>query len=419
MRSLVAIALMLLLLVLPVQCLVLPLNMAAIDLASFAVLPLCWIWFGRGQVAVQLPFLPAFLLILSATAAASLVSLDPADSATVLIKETYLFVWFATIATALAAFGERHRRLFLCGWLIAALGNGALILAQFAHPPLLATMNALLAGNGNLDPYRPSGLFENCNSAALFQVSAFAPLLALRWPARRTVPVLLTLLAMMLGTGSMGALLAFAAGAATLMVCLLLRREWALAARITAIALLAGAAFAFLLTALVAAMPSLAERVEYVMTGRSGYSAESRFGIWTRGADAVLGDWSWLGVGPDMWKRIDGHELHNDGLSFAIERGVLALLGLLTLTGMAMRDAALLVRRGDAAWLGVPAALVAVATMSLTHEVFHQRPLWLLLALLVALRAQSLGAVRAAPAVPATVPSAPIAFADAAPTIGR
>jgi hypothetical protein len=352
--------------------------------------------------ALHLPYLPAFAAILIATSFACLGSMDPTDSAGVLVKEAYLYGWLAALGSVWASLAAPHQRRVLRAWLGACLGNGVLVLAQFADPGLLASMNAALAGRGGLDPFRPSGLFENSNAAALFQLSSFVPLLALQLRPIATGGLAAVLLSMMAGTGSMGALLALGVGIATLLALLVAFGRHRAATRLAATLAACGAVVAIGGAIALQASPTVQARVQYVLTGRSEYSAESRFGIWARGSAALAADLPWLGVGPDVWKRLDGHELHNDMLSFAVERGPAGLAALLMLAvAVVHRTRRVLLRSppGDlAATLPIPAALAAFAVMSQTHEVFHQRPLWLVLALLET-RWRPAGT---APAVPAT-----------------
>jgi O-antigen ligase len=126
-----------------------------------------------------------------------------------------------------------------------------------------------------------------------------------------------------------------------------------------------------------------------VLTGRSGYSAEGRFAIWSNATDLLLGDAPVTGLGPDVYRQLTGVELHNDFLSFAVERGPLGLLALLAFGVVAFARSLRLAHtardRGMPSALVFPAALVGMATVALTHEIFHQRPLWVVLALQEAL----------------------------------
>ncbi|HLQ37945.1 MAG TPA: hypothetical protein VK348_09095, partial [Planctomycetota bacterium] len=88
-------------LLLPVQCLVLPLNTAIIDWFSTLCFPLCWVWLAHVRWAPRFPYLLAMLGILLASAVASVASRDPMVSIPVLAKEVYLYVFLLTIAGVL------------------------------------------------------------------------------------------------------------------------------------------------------------------------------------------------------------------------------------------------------------------------------------------------------------------------------
>ncbi|MEQ1632774.1 MAG: O-antigen ligase family protein [Planctomycetota bacterium] len=383
-QSLVVLTACLLLWLQPVQCLKLPGNLQLADFASLVFMPLCWSWLVRTRRPLRLPLLSPMLGILCVTGIAAVASRDPMSGAIVLVTESYLYLWFVTLALLFGSVDEAALRRLLWVWVLSGLANGALILMQFVHPPLLATMNGMLSGRGALDPFRPSGLFENCNSASLFQLSVFVPLLALRLRERTTAALAAVLLAMMLGTGSMGGALAFATGTAVMMLLLVVLRQQPRAfLRYIALGLVGLVLLMILVALLVALVPSIEHRIEYVLTGRGEGSANSRFGLWQKGIDILLRDLPAFGVGPDVFKSIAGFGMHNDILSFAVERGLLGVLFLILLVVMAAVHAVQLGRdrhsgNGALVHAGILCGLVAIAQ---THEIFHQRPLWVMLAL--------------------------------------
>ena len=386
MPAIVTAAVALVLLLLPVQCLVLPMNMSLVDLAGLVTLPICWVWLLQVRRPLRLPFLPGIWLILLVAALSSLMSLDPADSISVLIKETYLYVWLITLAAAFEHLDPRALRRLLLTWCAVAFAHGALIVAQFVYPPLLAAMSADIAGLGSLDLYRPSGLMENCNAAAVFQLTAFVPLLALAPSRGRAILFGSLLLLTMLATGSMATALAFVCAACVAMGWLVATSgDWRPVLRFVLAVALGSALLALIVFALAQEMPGLDARLHYVLTGRSEYSAEGRYAIWSRALALVQSDLPVFGIGPDMFKRIDGHEVHNDLLSFAVERGplgALALLGFAFLVGQRTFQVVRgLSRRGELHGVVFLAALAGLLVVAQTHEIFHQRPLWLVLAL--------------------------------------
>jgi O-antigen ligase len=286
----------------------------------------------------------------------------------------------------LAMASERERHAMLWSWAIAGLGNGMLILVQFVRPDAQASMSTALGSLGSLDPFRPSGLFENCNSAAFFQLSAIAPVAMLRLRPIATALCAFVLLLSMLGTGSMGAVLALTAGtiAGTIAV-LVVQRDGRAFARIVASIVAAAAATAALAAIATALDDGFAQRVDYVLTGRGEGSAQSRMHLWTRGVELLQEQFLPLGIGPDRFKDVAGFGMHNDALSFAVERGAIGFCALVAFALAAFASALSVARNGapsrDRSAVVPIAALIACATLAQTHEIFHQRPLWLLLAL--------------------------------------
>ena len=95
------------------------------------------------------------------------------------------------------------------------------------------------------------------------------------------------------------------------------------------------------------------------------------------------------GVGPENFREVDGrgNQLHNDLLAFLVERGLLGGFGLVMLGALAFwRSIALLRISGPfGEQVGLRsivflATMVSVLVESLTHQVFHSRELWLVLA---------------------------------------
>ena len=375
----------------PIQCLRLPGNLQAPDLAGLAWLALALPWLRERARTLPLPMFGPFAIVIAASAVAAAQSNRPGDSATALAVELWLYAWFAALACALAATKDRQRNLLLASWIAAGIGNGLWILVQFVRPELQATASDALGSLGALDPFRPSGFFENCNSAAFFQLSALAPLTALRARNAVTLPCAAVLVLSILGTGSMGALMALAAATATaLLAVLVVQRDVAAFARAT-FALGASAAIVACLAAIAAvADADFAHRVEYVLTGRGEGSAQSRMTLWTKGVELLQEQFQPFGIGPDQFQHVAGFGMHNDSLSFAVERGMLGFVALLIFAVVAAHSAWIVARRGarerDRSAVAPLAALAACFALSMTHEIFHQRPLWLLLALQEGLR---------------------------------
>jgi hypothetical protein len=376
-----------LLVLLPLKGVALPLNMTPADLWAGLTFPLCWVVLTRQSRPIRLPYLPAILLILSATLMASLLSADPGAGLVTAVQDTYLYAWLVTLAAVFAALDPRSHRALLWAWCAGATVHAVLLIAQFVHQPLIATtQHALGLAITEYELERPSGLTQNSNTAAMFQVLALVPLVLLKPRAAILAPLAALGVAGILATGSMGALVSLVAGAATGMALVLLfagdRRSVArLAARSAAVVIASAAALALLLQA----GAELGEHVESTTWARRDRSAAGRYEIWRRGGDMLMAEVPLWGIGPDRFRQIEGSELHNDGLGFAVERGLFGLAGLCLLVALASARSIELFRVERAAGrlraAVFPAALAASIAASLTHEVFHTREIWLLLAL--------------------------------------
>jgi len=376
-----------LLLLLPLKAVVLPLNMSPADLWAGLTLPLCWVVLTRQSRPIRLPYLPAILLILLATLMASLLSADPAAGLVAAVQDAYLYAWLVTLAAVFAAVDARAHRALLWAWCAGATAHAALLVAQFVHQPLIgATQDALGLVVTEYELDRPGGLTLNSNTAAMFQVLAFVPLVLLNLRGALLAALAALNAAAILATGSMGALVSMAAGVVVgTAVVLLLAGDTRTVARLAARSALALGLGLAALALLMQAGPELGEQVESTSWARHERSASGRYEIWGRGVDLLTSETPWWGIGPDRFRQITGHEMHNDALGFAVERGLLGLAGLCLLVALAAARSVELFRVECAAGrlqaAVFPAAVAASVAASLTHEVFHTREIWLLLAL--------------------------------------
>ena len=129
---------------------------------------------------------------------------------------------------------------------------------------------------------------------------------------------------------------------------------------------------------------------ESIFFGRAERSSGGRFDLWQRGTNVLLDrDVPILGIGLENFREVDGRDkqLHNDFLAFVVERGFLGALGLVLLGMKAVIRALNMLfvyhKYPERVQLNVIVFLIAlVATLveSLTHQIFHDRQLWLVLA---------------------------------------
>jgi O-antigen ligase len=274
-------------------------------------------------------------------------------------------------------------------WAAVVFANGMLINVQFFFPEFFGLMRESLAGLGSIDRWRPSGLFENANSAALYQVMGLVPLVLSGLPRRVTAALGAPTLFSIVATGSLAATSGLVAGTfAGVAGAVIVGADPGLVRRLLKEVTVAGALVG-LLGLVVAFNADLSARFAYTFYGRLEGSAEGRFSLWERAAEVFGTDVPPWGIGPDSYRDLDvlRKPLHNDLLAFAIERGWLGLAGLILLGGWALGGALRLVRtrpeHGSEAGLKLAiflAVITAATVHAQFHQIFHDRAVWLVLA---------------------------------------
>ena len=383
----------------PVQMINLPLQMDVVDVWMLAVLIIFWsgFMFGR-QTLIRLSptYLVAMWLILVACVASTFTAVDHFGSGVVVVKEVYLFAGFITLATLLSRLSPRNFRFVMSIWLATVVLHGMLIVAEFLFPELFRFISGSAGYSVNYETYRPSGLYisskaGNANKAAVFQLLGYVPLVLAR-PSRRIATVLgILLLLSILATGSMGTTLAFLVGAVTAVIAIAATgKHVALMARVAVRSMIAVAVLGGILLLVVRDNPVYQDRFESIIVGRAEKSSGGRFALWQRGLETLQESENPLfGIGPENFRDIDVLEkqLHNDLLAFSVERGLFGVLGLVLFAGAAISRSVLLLQIGckypqqvglsTVVFLGVFAAVLFV---SQTHQVFHAREIWMVLA---------------------------------------
>ena len=377
---------------LPVEVIKLPLNVSPVDVWTMMALPVMWMLFLRGKQVISLYYALPMLLILVGSFISTFVAPAPRNSLIVILKEIFVLIWFVTVAAALVGIRARDFHRILVVWSAVVLLHGLVIVAQFLSPDLWQFTAEHLGRGEGYEIYRPSGLFPNANSAAFFQLLGFVPLLLAR-PSRITGAVLgLILLTTMAATGSMGSLLAFTAGAMVALAALAVRGRIRVIVTLAVRFAIAAGLLGALLFVLISQNQRYQTHLQKILLGRAERSSEGRFDLWERGMDVFLDKNVFLwGVGPENFRVVDGNDnqLHNDFLAFSVERGLISTLGLAMFALLAVIKAIKLFlitdsrRRDDSELVVVVllAAMVGAFVYSLTHQVFHNRQLWLILGL--------------------------------------
>ncbi len=375
---------------LPLDFVKFPYNTIPVDLWILMALPVVWLFFGQGIRSLSLSYLVAMWLIMIASFISIFAAPAPMNSFIVLVKEVYVFVWFLTITAVLCTVSAADCRRVLVVWAGAVFVHGVIIVAQFLSPAFWRFTTSLAGSLRDFEIYRPSGLFVNANSAALFQLLGFVPLMLVSRSPRMAIILGVLLMPTMLTTGSMGAALALCSGVAVAMVALALSGHMTRVASAAAQLLLALLLLVGLLYYVTSHNQRYQAHFERIFLGRAERSSGGRFNLWQRGFDVFLDHDTFLwGVGPENFREVDGrgNQLHSDFIAFLVERGLIGVLGLALMAVTALGRAAYLIwmynkypgRAGPEGFVFL-GAIVATLVESLTHQVFHFRELWLVLA---------------------------------------
>lgn len=376
---------------LPIDVVKLPLNVTLVDVWTIMALPFVWLSIPRGKQILSLYYMIPMLLILVGSFASTIGAPAPKNALVVLLKEIFAFVWFITLTIALVGLKARDFHRVLVVWSMVALVHGMVIIAQFISPNLWqVTAEHLGRGEGH-EIYRPSGLIANANGAAFFQLLGFVPFLLVRFPRKTGVALGLILLSTMLATGSMAAMLSFTAGSMVALTVLAMKGYITVFAKLVARLAIAAAFFGAVIFPVISENERYQVHLQRILLGRAERSSESRFDLWSRGMDVFLDKNVFLwGVGPENFRVVDGNDnqLHNDFLAFLVERGLIGTLGLGLFALLALIRSVNLFQLshsqgGDGYRLVAIVflfAMTATVVYSLTHQVFHNRQLWIVLA---------------------------------------
>ena len=343
-------------------------------------------WFANQRI--YLPLAWPMGLILTASLIATMGSAFYERGLIAILQEIYLFLWFIVLTNFLIQFSIPGVDRLAKIWTIIALVESTTTLMGmlqigpsifYAEP---TTGYVITSGGVN----RGIGTFVNPNATAAYLSIRFFVLLAASWPKSLKVMFGTWILAGIFATGSMGAMLSTMGG----FFVLILAYAFMLKPRSTiiwismlvillSVILLAGIIFSVELEGLVG---TVAEAQWLVLTiGRLPTSVMSRVVL-------LQGGWEFfkhspMGIGPST------SDLHNDYVAFLFERGPFGFIGWLWLIGTGLkatwktaRAQEILFQRWQVLVYG--AAFLSTMVNSLTHEVFHFRQVWMLMAFLFA-----------------------------------
>lgn len=385
---------------LPVKFLPFPFNIEIVDVWILGGMPfvLLFLILRRPQF-ISFSYTIPIWLILVGSIISTFGSLSPTKSLIVIGKEVYLFVWFGIVIMLLFQLNAKEIRWVLRIWSVVAVCHGILMIAQFLSPKIFHFTMSLGGKTVTYENYRAVGLFVtnkagNANKAAYFQILGFVPLLLSGFSKKTTITMSLILFASIISSGSNGATIAFSTGLTIGIVAIaIVKKSFSILIKtflgITVAVLLIGSVIAILGMS----NTGYLDHLESMGVGRFEKSADGRLGLWQRGL-SVLIDYNiyFWGVGLENFRLVDpgqtDNQLHNDIMAFLVERGLIALSGLGLIAVIAARKAVHLVellgkdqKRVQIGVVVFLSAIIASLIVSLFHQIFHARELWLMLAL--------------------------------------
>jgi O-antigen ligase len=379
-----------------------PMQLAWIDgLNVLAIVVFLLSRVRSGIVPGRIPLLlPVFVISLGSLLAVTNTR-SVSGSALALMQDCYLYTWFLMLVVLLSG-PDRLRfvgRAFIVTAVVTALVSVGMLLVR-DH----VALGDLIGPNGA----RATGTFPNPNYLADYLVLSFFLLLGgLGIHGVLAAGAGVVLLIGLLATKSNGAMISLLVG----LVAWVALRAYSKRVRPMVIAGAAALSLATIVAgwALVAewgvGSSTWSEIRSRSFAGRLERSSDDRLRIWSQLQSAYAT--SPLGIGPGSSRsatqaidtqqrpgRSQAKEAHNDYLGYAIERGPIALAGLLALLAVCFRRSTSYLKRvsrGEhpSAWEGafaaaIVAGLVASCVHSLVIEKLHFRHFWFYLAILYA-----------------------------------
>jgi O-antigen ligase len=378
-----------------------PAESAIVDVVSAIALPIFAASVAVRRRPITVPFLLPVFLMSVGSLIATLNALSPSDAYLAMAQDLYLFAWFIMLVNLLRDGRDLTTFRVMWMWTANAIAlYGIFVVMTQGHSHLL-------------DLLRPRGAraistFYDPNMCANYLVLSLWIVFGLGEEIGRLVrwgSIGLLLLGIV-ATKSNGGFTALGVGFGVW----LLARAWTTRispAGLAALALL-GASLVlgglWVVRGMGVGEAQLGQVAENSSLGRSGHSSEGRFQIWGQllkryaRTPAGIGPGNSQNVPLSAEERERPHsymskEAHNDYLAYLIERGPLALLGLLLLKVGAFRRVILWWRRrqrqgyvtGGVLVASSLAAMSSMAVHSLTLETLHFRHEWLFLAMVCAL----------------------------------
>jgi hypothetical protein len=380
-----------------------PGNTAPVDVfaALFVIVVIGQAIISRRRRMVM-PAAGPLLLVALISAIAVVFSVAPGTGLLNLLIEAYLVTLLWTAASELRRRPDRMA-IVTAVWAVAACFWAFLLVGTQWHL-LPGGLQHLLVQSDSSG--RAAAAAHNPNLAASYLVTSVFVVLASPWPRSRLVrgAVCAWLMTAVVVSGSNGALLGAIIGGGLLLALRVNRRSSHVGRTLVGATLAVTAGVAVF--AAVAAHPTINQGTADKLAqssgkhgalkdnvGRINNSVSTRVTIWSSALKGGF-DNSALGVGVGEAQTIQvGNQtldksLHNDVLAFLLERGIVGLAALILLVAVILRWSKALMRAGPTRINGqvwnlqaLAAGVVANLVISLTHESYHFRHVWLLFAL--------------------------------------
>jgi O-antigen ligase len=327
--------------------------------------------FAKGEL--QIPLLIPMAVILIGSLISMFNAQVPVANSLALIIDLYLFIFFIVLYNVIET--KRELKIFILFWIVFAALEGIFMLADIFPNFVKRSLGTFL--NPNM-----GSSYLGLSFFLLFQPYA-------RVGKKLTWLFGFFILSGMLATKSLAGIIGFFIGALAMIILYWLRTGAFNRAKLVAVLLII-AIIGLVIYPQFAKVPNLFSRFN-----RSSYT---RIESWKTGLDTFIKSPLGYGIGPAGFKEVGPevkglrskpkkHALHNDWLSFLVERGVIGFLGMVlligTITKMLFQTLRTESSKRESLWItALFGMLIFTLSFSFTHEVLHFRHVWCLFVLI-------------------------------------
>lgn len=329
--------------------------------------------FAKGEL--QIPLLIPIAVILIGSLISMFNAQVPVANSLALIIDLYLFIFFIVLYNVIET--KRELKIFILFWIVFAALEGIFMLADI-FPNFVE---------------RSLGTFLNPNMGSSYLGLSFFLLFQpyVRVGKMLTLLFGFFILSGMLATKSLAGIIGFFIGALAMIILYWYRAGAFNRIKLVSVLLII-AIIGLVIYPQFAKVPNLFSRFN-----RSSYT---RIELWKKGLDTFIKSPLGYGIGPAGFKEVGPevkglrpkpkkHALHNDWLSFLVERGVIGFLGMVlliyTITKMLFQTLRTESSKRESLWItALFGMLIFTLSFSFTHEVLHFRHVWCLFVLIAA-----------------------------------